>query len=68
MEKIFLHQERCKGCHLCIAVCPKKALSVGEYTNAKGYQATQVDREKCILCGTCFTMCPDYVFEIREVD
>lgn len=66
MAKIVVHQESCKGCQFCIAICPKKALYVSDYMNAKGYHATAVDEEKCIACGTCFVVCPDYVFEILE--
>ena len=28
--------ERCKGCGLCIGVCPKKILALEEGTNIKG--------------------------------
>lgn len=66
MSKIIVHRERCKNCMLCIEVCPKKALSVSDYTNEKSYQATTVDEEACIACGTCFIICPDYVFEIPK--
>lgn len=66
MDKLIVHPDRCKGCRYCVAACPKKALFVSDYTNEKGYLATAVDEEKCIVCGTCFIVCPDYVFEIRE--
>lgn len=65
-EKIITYQERCKGCHYCLAACKKDALRVSEYTNKKGYRAIEADQEKCVACGSCFTVCPDYVFELVE--
>ena len=64
MEKVKLSVERCKGCYLCIANCPQKAISVSNYTNRKGYVTVRVDADLCIGCGICYTMCPDLVFEI----
>lgn len=64
MEKIKLSTERCKGCYLCVANCPKQALSVSDEVNGKGVKIVQVDQEKCIGCGSCYAMCPDLVFEI----
>lgn len=69
MEKLIIHEDRCKNCLYCVVNCPKKALSVNkDKINAKGYPPVQVDRGLCVTCGICFTVCPDYVYEIREVD
>ncbi len=67
-EKLILHQDSCKACLYCVAACPKQALAVSDYTNAKGYQAVGVDEEKCVVCGACFAVCPDYVYEIVKGD
>ena len=63
MEKLKLNISRCKGCYLCMSVCPTKAISISDYVNKKGYAEIQVDQEKCVGCGSCYRMCPDYVFE-----
>ena len=64
MEKLKLNISRCKGCYLCMSVCPTKAISISDHVNEKGYAEIQVDQEKCAGCGSCYRMCPDYVFEV----
>lgn len=58
---VKFNEERCKGCELCISVCPVKILTLHEITiNSKGYHpACIADAEKCVGCGSCALMCPD---------
>lgn len=62
--KLKLDVARCKGCGLCISVCPKGAIAFGEHVNDKGYTTVRVDETLCVQCGACYRICPDYVFEI----
>lgn len=64
MQKVNVRQERCKQCGICIANCPKEAISFAKEINLNGYRPAVVDDDKCISCGNCYTMCPDWVFEI----
>lgn len=64
-EKVYVNPARCKGCGYCMNACPKGAVGLSGYVNAKGYNTVMVDEEKCVACGTCYRVCPDYVFEIR---
>ena len=60
MAKVTINQDRCKGCGLCVSVCPKKvlALDTGKL-NRKGYNpAAPVHPEDCIGCGICADRCP----------
>ena len=66
MEKIKLNNKRCKGCYLCVSVCPVKALSPSGELGEQGYETVKVDEEKCITCGSCYRMCPDYAIEILK--
>ena len=66
MEKIKLNTKRCKGCYLCVSVCPVKALSQSGELGEQGYETVKVDEEKCITCGSCYRMCPDYAIEILK--
>lgn len=64
MDRIIITQSRCKQCGLCVANCPKEALSFSAVFTDAGYRPVQVDDDKCVKCGTCYIMCPDRVFEI----
>ena len=68
MGKIKMNTQKCKGCFLCVSVCPKKALYDSGRINEKGYKIIAVDEEKCISCGICATVCPDAALELREED
>ena len=37
MGKVIVIEKRCKGCQLCIPVCPKGLLTMGQKFNAAGY-------------------------------
>ena len=66
--KVYFEQDSCKGCGLCVAVCPKKILKLDEEKiNAKGYHpATCFDLEACIGCANCATICPDVVITVER--
>jgi 2-oxoglutarate ferredoxin oxidoreductase subunit delta len=58
---------RCKGCGLCVTVCPKTVLEISEQVSPKGYfPAFQARPEDCIYCAMCCTMCPDVAITITE--
>ena len=68
--KIVIDRERCKGCHICIEVCPNNRIEVDEELNAKGYsparfKETVNEGEKgCVGCAQCATVCPDVAIEV----
>ena len=49
-----IYTERCKGCGICAAFCPKKVLAVSELEKIEA-----VAPENCIQCGQCELRCPD---------
>ena len=66
-SRAFLNAERCKGCGLCIAFCPTKALAAGSRLNTIGYCPPEIETNgQCTGCGFCAMMCPDLAIEIRE--
>ena len=68
MNKVSFRIERCKGCELCAAVCPKKIIELdASALNEKGYHPARItDQEKCIACAMCATMCPDCVIKVEK--
>ena len=62
-----IDKDRCKGCGLCVLVCPKNVLEMSSEVSAKGYfPAYQARPEDCIYCAMCCTMCPDVAITITE--
>ena len=69
MIKISIDQDRCKGCELCLAVCPQQALSINEHFNSHGYRYIVFnENKKCLGCKLCAQMCPDIAITIYEND
>lgn len=66
MEKrVVFNQDICKGCGLCVNVCPKSIINISETINLKGYQPAYVDdQESCISCAACGRICPDGVITV----
>ncbi|MFZ5647436.1 MAG: 4Fe-4S dicluster domain-containing protein [Bacillota bacterium] len=51
----------CKGCGLCVDVCPQKVLSMDDLGKVR------VDNpEVCIGCGLCEATCPDLAISVDK--
>lgn len=67
MAVIRISVQRCKGCLLCISVCPHKALRQGERLNRRGDRPVEFDQEKrCSGCCQCALICPESCIEVYE--
>jgi len=62
--KIVIDTERCKGCGLCVAVCPKGSIVICEKSNKKGYFPAQQAKDECTGCALCALVCPDAAIEV----
>lgn len=71
-EKILDYDyEKCVGCSICVALCPKKALQEGPLQEiAKGMDAPPVliDLDACVFCGMCVNLCPTRAFKMTVED
>ena len=68
MPRVSFKTDLCKGCSLCVDVCPKHILRLSpDKLNAKGHAPAEVtDQDKCIGCAFCATMCPDCVITVEK--
>lgn len=68
MAKAIIDEKICKGCGLCISVCPKKLLRLAtEKMNDKGYNpAVLTDEAACIGCAMCGVICPDSAITVEK--
>jgi 2-oxoglutarate ferredoxin oxidoreductase subunit delta len=64
--RVEIDEEICKGCGLCIMVCPYELLDMADYYNVKGYKpAILTDPEgRCTGCTLCAMICPDAVITV----
>ena len=69
MAKVTFDEERCKGCGLCVSVCPKKVLELSKTKiNPAGYNPAEMIGEDCIACTSCAKICPDCAIVVEKLD
>lgn len=68
--QVYLIPERCKGCGICVELCPREVLEVSKQTNAKGYHLPDIISGKgsdCVHCEFCTLVCPEFaIFTLPE--
>lgn len=58
---VRINREWCKGCGICVAFCPAKALTMDELD-----KVFWSGPEECTRCGLCELRCPDLAIELKE--
>ena len=68
MAKVTFQVDGCKGCGLCVRLCPKNIVALSKTKlNSKGYHPAEVtDIEACVACASCARTCPDTAIEIEK--
>jgi len=61
--EVIINKTWCKGCSLCVEICPKKVLGIDDRQKAEPFEP-----EKCIGCRQCENICPDLAITIREAE
>jgi 2-oxoglutarate ferredoxin oxidoreductase subunit delta len=61
---VTIDVEHCKGCVLCVDVCPPRVLVMTDHeVNHQGYRYPLL-LDGCTGCELCFRICPDFCFEV----
>lgn len=67
IRKIVINPEWCKGCHICVEVCPRHVLEVDGDVFVRGFHPVRVIRsEDCTVCRQCELLCPDLAILVEE--
>jgi len=66
--KIIIDIERCKGCGLCVAVCPRNGIVISKRSNKAGYLPAEVVGSDCTGCAMCAIICPEAAIEVYRED
>ncbi|RLB06717.1 MAG: 4Fe-4S ferredoxin [Deltaproteobacteria bacterium] len=67
---IVIDQSLCKGCGLCIDVCPKGLIATAKELNIKGYYPAEFkggqgdNPDGCTGCALCALVCPEIAIEV----
>ena len=56
-----VHVNRCKGCGICVAFCPKKVLAVNQIEKVE-----VISEKDCISCRQCEMRCPDFAIFVQK--
>jgi len=57
--EIIVDTERCKGCEVCVPVCPEQVIAMAKHVNRKGYHYAEPINDLCTGCTNCAVVCPD---------
>ncbi len=53
---VICSKEKCTGCGVCYAKCPKKAIAM--IPDREGFLRPVIDNDTCVRCGICRKNCP----------
>ncbi len=53
----------CKGCGICVELCPRKALVLSDDLSPRGYRYPRIVGG-CVGCRMCENFCPDFAIAV----
>jgi 2-oxoglutarate ferredoxin oxidoreductase subunit delta len=65
--KVLVNEELCKGCGICMRLCPMKVLEKSSELSQRGvYIPIPTGKDKCTGCRICEYYCPDLAIYIEK--
>jgi 2-oxoglutarate ferredoxin oxidoreductase subunit delta len=65
--RVSIDKKYCKGCEICIHVCPKDVFAMSNERQSFGSLiACAPAAENCVGCRLCEVMCPDGCINVEE--
>jgi 2-oxoglutarate ferredoxin oxidoreductase subunit delta len=65
---IIILRHFCKGCELCVEVCPKDVLHMVVATDRwEGAIVEVLNMDNCNACMLCEVQCPDFAIEVYNI-
>jgi len=61
--KILLDDKACRGCQLCVDVCPVEVFTFDKARNT----ASVTKEDNCIGCLSCYYICPPTCIDLQGV-
>ena len=66
-SEIVIDPKLCKGCHICIEMCPQNVLGKSKKADNRGFFLPEVvDLNACTVCHICELECPDFAIKVIE--
>ncbi len=66
-SEIVVDPKLCKGCDICISVCPHDVLEKSSEVDNRGFfLPVVVDIDACRVCGLCELECPDFAISVAS--
>ncbi len=67
VKNIHVNKDYCKGCKICVALCPRDAIEMSPDLTDKGVHAPRIkDLDRCTACRLCELHCPDFAIAIER--
>ncbi|MDO5851303.1 MAG: ferredoxin family protein [Methanobacteriaceae archaeon] len=64
---IYINEDLCKGCNICVELCPVQTYQKSTKINHKGVCVPEhPDDTKCVKCQLCTLSCPDQALTVED--
>ncbi len=65
--RIEIRRDWCKGCYLCIDVCPIEGIfTLADEIGPLGFKPVEVNPAGCTGCILCELLCPDLAITVKK--